>query len=524
MGQKDSVSRRSLLKLSAAIAAPLVVAACESAGSPQGKSKNELVKKASGSTLRLGVGGAATTDRLDPATYTDTFVINVGRQIMNGLIEYDEKGRPIPELLESWEARPGAAQWSFRVRRGVVFHNGKTLDAADIAYSLNRHRANNKSPGARALRDVSDIRAVGGDLVEISLRQGTADLLHVLADFPYLVVPDGFTDWSRPIGTGPFKFESFEPGVGATAVRQDNYWKNGHGRVEAVETIAVNNAADRVAGVMNGSFDAVNRVPTADVSRIRSHADLSIMRSPGRYHPLLGMQTDTSPFDSIHVRRALKHGIDRQTVLESLFGGFGSLGNDHPIAACDPDYNLELPQTVYDPDLARHHLKQAGLDKLDIDLYASDAAFVGAVDLAHQLSSTASTAGIDVRVSAVPTARFWDGVWMKRPFVIGYWGGRPSAIQMMEVAYWSRAGWNETHWRDAEFDALLERAKTELDQERRRQYLWQLQAILHDAGGAIIPAFRDWLDAVNARVKGYVPHTVFDLCDGRFAEKVWIEA
>lgn len=519
-----AVSRRELLKLGSALAMPLIFAGCAPNNARPMTSSVEPAGKAAGSTLRLGVGGARTTDSLDPRTYTDTFIINIGRQIMNGLVEHDEAGRPVPELLERWEARAGAAQWRFWVRRDVVFHNGKTLDAEDIVYSLNLHRGSNtKSPGAGPLRDVTDIRAVGQDVIEIDLARGDADLPHILADYHYLVVPDGFEDWSRPVGTGAFRFEVFEPGVRALTIRHGSYWKAGRGRVEAVDTRAVNDDGRRIAGVLAGEFDAVNRVPATDMRRIQARQDIAILRSPGRYHPILAMQTDTAPFNSVHVRRALKHGIDRSAVLDSLFGGVGTLGNDHPIAACDPTFNLELVQTAFDPDAARHHLKLAGLDSLDVDLYTSDAAFAGAVDLGRQFSATASRAGLNLNVKVAAANGFWDNTWMKRPFVIGYWNGLPSAVRMMEVAYASRAGWNETHWRDASFDALLESARIELDQDKRRQYLWQLQAILHEDGGAIIPAFKDWIDAVNVRVKGYAPHSIFDLCDHRFAEKVWLD-
>src|SRR5581483_3247135 len=90
--------------------------------------------------LRLGLGGGSTTDSLDPRTYTDSFSLVVGYQIMNGLIELDENGQATPELLESWEAKPGAAEWVFNTRKGITFHNGKTLDADDVIYSINLHR------------------------------------------------------------------------------------------------------------------------------------------------------------------------------------------------------------------------------------------------------------------------------------------------------------------------------------------------------------------------------------------------
>jgi peptide/nickel transport system substrate-binding protein len=474
--------------------------------------------------LRLGIGGAAKGDSLDPATYRDTFCINVGRQIMNGLVEYDGEGRIVPELLESWEAEPGAASWTFNVRQGVEFHNAKTLTPDDIVYSINSHRENPLSLTGNILKRIREVRAISGNQVRIDLLEGDADLPHVLGDYHLLVVPDGFKDWAHPIGTGPFRFESFTSGVKANTVRQPNYWKAGGARVEAVESLAMNNDAARIDALLSGKVDVVNRVSPRQARQIEAGLGAGIKRTPGRYHVELAMQVDTAPFNSVDVRHALKFGIDRQAALDSLFGGFGSLGNDHPIAPSDPDFNSELAQTVYDPQRARHHLKNAGLDRLEVKLHTSEAAFLGADTLAHNFASSAGDAGIQIDVAVESADTYWDRVWMKTPFFVGYWGGRPAATQMFEIAYRSSAPWNETKWRDSAFDALIASAKTELDDRKRRQYLWEMQAILHENGGAIIPAFKDWVDAASDRVQGYTMGGSFDLCDGRIAERVWLSA
>jgi peptide/nickel transport system substrate-binding protein len=512
------MTRRSALKLAvAAAAAPL--SAC--AG---GQSSRVPSSKPSSSVLRLGIGGAATSDSLDSATYMDTFCINVGRQIMNGLVAYDAQGRVAPELLESWEVEPGAVTWTFQVRDGVEFHNGKTLSVGDLAYSINRHRgANSKSAAAGPLRIIKDVRVTGAKRLTVELHGGDADLLHVLADFPLLVVPDGFNDWDRPVGTGPFRFESFTPGVKAITVRQPNYWKANGPRVESVESIAINDDAARIGALLNGDVDVVNRVLSRQAGQIEASPGVGIRRTPGRYHVEMAMQVDADPFTSVDVRRALKFGIDRQAALDSLFGGFGSLGNDHPIAPSDPDFNSELAQTAYDPEMARHHLKKAGLDRLEVKLHTSDAAFLGANDLAHSFASSARDAGIEIDVAVESADGFWDRVWMKTPFFVGFWNGLPGA-RMFEIAYRSIAPWNETKWRNPAFDALIASAKTELDERKRRQHLWELQAILHEDGGAIIPAFKDWVDAASDRVQGYTMGGPFDLCDGRIAERVWLSS
>ena len=310
----------------------------------------------------------------------------------------------------------------------------------------------------------------------------------------------------------------------AITVRQLNYWKADGARVEAVESLAINDDTTRIGALLGGEVDVINRVPSHQARQIDASPGVGIRQTPGRYHVELAMQVDAAPFTSVDVRRALKFGIDRQAALNSLFGGFGSLGNDHPIAPSDPDFNSQLAQTAYDPEKARYHLRMAGLDRLQVKLHTSDAAFLGATDLAHEFAKSARDAGIDIDVAVESSDGFWDRVWLKTPFVTTYWGGRPAATQMFQTAYHSAAPWNDTRWRNPAFDALIASAKSELDEQKRRQYLWELQAILHEDGGAIIPAFKDWVDAASDRVQGYTMGGPFDLCDGRIAERVWLSS
>jgi peptide/nickel transport system substrate-binding protein len=487
---------------------------------PQGAKMAAVAQNAN--ALRLGLGGGSTTDSLDPRTYTDSFSLVVGYQIMNGLIELDEKGQATPELLESWEAKPGAADWVFNVRKGITFHNGKTLDADDVIYSLNLHRQADKSPGHAGLASLAGLRKLDANQISITLNEGNADLLYVLADYHYLVVPDGFSDWSHPIGTGAFRFDSFQPGVSASTLRNPNYWKPGRGRVEAVVSTVINDSRARMEALESGQVDITHRVDPASADRFKA-AGFEVVRGEGGYHAMFGMQTDATPFDKVEVRRALKAGIDREAMLKELFSGYGRVGNDQPIPSSNPLFNTELAQTVYDPDKAKFHLKQAGLDALSVTLHSSEACFMGAVDFAEAYKAQAARAGLDLKVVNADPNTFWDKTWMVEPFVVNYWGGRPAATQMFDVAYASNAPWNETHWHNAQFDELLKTAKTELDLAKRKQAIWEMQAMLHDDGGAIIPAFKDWVDAHAKRVKGHTPHSVLDLDNGRIAEKVWLE-
>ncbi|MFD2173955.1 ABC transporter substrate-binding protein [Rhodobacter lacus] len=477
-----------------------------------------------GGVLKLGIGGGSTTDDFDTRKLTDWVPVNQAYMVMNGLVEIDANNTAQPELFESWEAAEGAVDWTFKVRQGITFHNGKTLTADDILYSLNLHRGDSGSAARSVAAAIKDIVKLDETTVKITLESGNADLPYVLSDYHFLVVPEGFDDWMNPIGTGPFKLERMEPGVRARFVRNESYWKPGCANVDAVEVIVINDIAARTNALMSGQVHAINSVDFKTVDLLGRNPNIEIVKSAGGQHFTFLMDCTQAPFTDTNIRLAIKHAVDREQLLTTALRGYGQLGNDHPIPKTDRFFNAELPQRAYDPEKAKFYLKQAGLDSLSITLSASDAAFAGAVDAAAIFRTAAAGAGIDVTLKREPADGYWNDVWMKAPFCMSYWGGRPTADQMLTIAYESTSAQNDTHWNNARFDSLLTEARALLDEEKRREIYWELQQIIHDDGGAMIPMFGDYLDAVSKKVKGVTPHPMFNLMGARMAEKVWLDA
>jgi peptide/nickel transport system substrate-binding protein len=514
-----TLSRRDFLRVSAALGVSTSIAT----GVLSKAGYADEPKK--GGTLRLGISGGSTTDNLDPLSYNNSAAVSVGYQIMNGLIEIDAKQNATPELLESWEVQPGAKEWIFNVRKDVTFHNGKSLTADDVIYSVNRNRGkDSKSPIATSLAGITELKKLDEHQIKFTLDSGNADFLYVLADFHLLVVPDGFKDWSKPVGTGAFTLEAWDPGIRAMTKRHHDYWKQGRGYVDAVELTVIADSAARMNALIAGQVDVIDRVDKKAVDLLKSAPSVSLLQSPAGWHGIMAMMMDRKPYDSKDLRLALRYAMDREQALQTLFNGFGSVANDHPVPKSDPFFNSELPQRGFDPDKAAYHFKKADLGGTRIEISASDAAFVGAVDMAVLLQASAKKAGIDLQVKKEPADGFWDNVWLKSPFTISYWNGRPAATEVLGIAYKSDAVWNETHWRNPDFDKMLLQAKAETDTTKRKSYLWEMQRMLYEDGGAIIPVFSDFLDGYSSSVKGQAPHSLFDLCNGRVAEKVWLEA
>ncbi|PON17671.1 peptide ABC transporter substrate-binding protein [Candidatus Entotheonella serta] len=475
-----------------------------------------------GGRLRIGIAGGSTTDSLDPATITDIMMLslNIG-QLRNTLAEIDAQSNPIPELAESWEPSADAATWRFNLRKGVEFHNGKSLEAEDVIASYNHHRGDDSKSAAKSLLNtVKAIKADGKHTVVFELSEGNADFPYVTSDYHLTIQPAG-GDISKGIGTGGYILQDFEPGVRARTKRNPNYWKEGRAHFDEIEMTVIADVNARTNALKTGEIDVMNRSELKTVHLLKRSPGLQVLEANGSKHCSLPMHTNVKPFDNNDVRLALKHAIDRNALLKTIFRGYGALGNDHPIGVSQRFFARDLPQREYDPDKAKFHLKKAGLDHLSVKLSAADAAFEGAVDAAVLYKEHAAPAGIDIEVVREPNDGYWENVWLKKPFCMCYWSGRPTSDWMFTTAYAADAPWNDTRFQHEQFNALLKSARAELDEGKRRQMYSDMQQIVRDEGGTIIPMFVPDVYAASDKLRFGDLAANWELDGGKIAERWW---
>jgi len=479
-----------------------------------------------GGLLRAGLDGAATTDTLDPATFPDTFIIalNFGG-LRNCLTEVDNTGQLVGELAESWSASADAKTWTFKLRKGVEFHNGKTMDADDVIASINHHRGEDSTSAAKSILDaVVDIKADGKDTVVVTLSGGNADLPFLMSDYHLAIMPanEGKVDWQSGVGTGGYSLTSFEPGVRATATRNPNYWKEGRAHFDAVELIGIQDAAARTSALMTGQIDVMSSVDLKTVNRLKKKSGIRVEQSTGTSHKTFTMFTDVAPFDDNNVRMALKLAIDRDELVQKVWHGYAELGNDQPIARANRFHDGSIPQRTYDPDKAKWHLKQAGLSSLKIDLSSSDGAYPGAVDAATLYKEHAAKAGIEINLIREPADGYWSNVWLKKPFVAVSWSGRATEDWMFSTAYAAGVAWNDSHWNHERFNKLLVEARAELDQAKRAEMYGEMQLLVRDQGGVLIPAFTSYVFAMADKVQHGPVWGNWDVDGLRLLERWWM--
>lgn len=480
-----------------------------------------------GGTLRVGFQQGATSDSMDPATFNNDFMFALGYAVFNSLIELGPDGSAKPDLVEHFEATPDAKVWTFRLFDGVKFSDGKPLTSRDVIATLNHHMGENSKSGVKPLlTQIAEMKADGDTTVVFTLSEGNADFPYIFNDYHLGIRPaqaDGTIDPMTMIGSGGYTVESFEPGVRAVLKRRGDYWKPNRAFIDTVEIIAIADATARMNALITGEVDLIDRPDLKTIHLLKRNKDIKIHTQDGTMHYVLPMFSDVAPFTDNNVRMALKYAIDREEIVSKVLKGYGSVGNDQPIAPSMPFYKADLPQRAYDADKAKYYLKQSGLTSLDVDLHTADASFNGAVDASVLFSESAKAAGINIKVVREPDDGYWSNVWLKKPFCTSYWGGRPTPDLMFSSAYTPGADWNESHFDNARFNELLIKARSELDQARRAEMYGEMQAIVSDEGSTIIPAFGQYVSAMNKRVQ--IPDGVTQMwnLDGqRFIERWWV--
>lgn len=457
-----------------------------------------------GGHYRQGLTGGATSDVLDPAQTLDSYMINVSHgQLRSNLTEIAPNGELIGELAESWEASPDALTWRFKLRPGVEFHNGKSLEASDVVASFNHHRGEDTKSAAKGIvAPVTDVKAEGKDVVVFTLSGGNADFPFLVSDYHLVICPandDGTIDWQSGVGTGGYVLEKFDPGINTTVKRFPNYFKENSAFFDSIENLFIADAGARTNAVRTGDIHSMSNLDLKTVHLLKRQEGIQVFATNGNKHATMPMLTDVAPFDNNDVRLALKNAINRQEILDKIVKGQGEVGNDNPVGPANiyratPE---ELPQREFDPEKAKFHAKKAGMSNLKVSFHVADTAFEGAVDAAQLFAESAKASGITIDIVREANDGYWSNVWLKKPWCASYWGGRPTEDWIFSQIYSAGADWNEAHWDNKRFNELLVQARGELDSKKRREMYVEMQRLVHEDGGSIIPVFMAYTHAAS---------------------------
>ncbi len=446
--------------------------------------------------------GFGAQSSLDPASKGR--VLQIIEKIQSRLVRPGRDGTPAPDLATRWYPNEDGTVWTFHIREGVRFHDGSTLDADDVVYSLARViDPDYGSPARAAVKMIETVEATGPHTVRMALSSTFADFPLQLMDPRLRIIPEGSGDTvdQTGIGTGPFRVEKFDPDGNTILTAYDAYWE-GPPALERIEVIGVPDAQARLQAFLSGQLDMERGIAPVLRRALDKSLRYQLLEIPTGNWMGLVFRADYPPFDDARVRRALRMVVDREEMLALALDGGGVPSCDTPVAPND-QYRLTM-SCPPDPDRARELLAEAGYpDGIDVNIHVSSLDPSWPV-LGVAFQEQAAAAGIRVTLDNAAADGYWSNVWMKKPAFATAWGARP-ADQVLNEAFHSSAKWNESHYHDPKFDRLLEAARAELDFDKRRALYHRAQRRLTENSGTLIPFHVTQLVVLSNRVTHFDP-------------------
>jgi peptide/nickel transport system substrate-binding protein len=498
----NGISRRSFM----AVAAGSGLLFADVAGRAQSGDANAPQPKRGG-RLRVGLNAGSAKDSLNAKAALTEADIARQNNLYETLLYFDPDYRIQPCLAASVEASEGATLWTIRLRSGVTFHSGKPLTAKDVAFTL-QYVLDPKSPGAAASR-LSLLDAKGTEIIDdLTLRLRFKTPYAVFPDIAadrgtagLRIVPEGY-DPTKPVGTGPFKAQSFEPGVRSVFVRNENYWRESQPYLDELELIDFTDDAARVNALLSGQIDAVANLPSSQIRVIEANPDFKVIVSEtGAWNPFT-MRIDTPPFDDVRVRQAFRLMINREQMIQQVLSRQGAKGNDL-FGRFDPGYAADLPQREVDIDQTKSLLKRAGHEGLAMELVTSPVS-IGLVPAAEAFVQQASLAGVKLTLRQMEPSAFFSQSFLVSPFSQSYWATRNYLLQTADCML-PGAPYNETHWANEKWLKIVLEGFAQVDDVKRAELIHAAQEIEYEEGGYINWGFQNKVDAVRSNVKGLVP-------------------
>lgn len=521
-------SRGGLLKGAAALGigmSPLLAAACGGSGSsPASTGTTSAGAPRRGGTLRVGFVSAGTAETVDP--YIGITPVDQARiqNLYDPLVIVNPDLTTSPGLALEWAPNADATEYVVKLRQGVEFHNGKTLTAADVIYSIQQMAkpANFGSYPFVAGIDVKALKADSKYSVRIPLTAPDADLAANFTYYNTWIVQEGETDFKHPVGTGPFEFVSFTPGQQSIFKRNPNYWQSGKPYVDELKFTGISDPTARLNALTSGQIDAMAQLPFQEAKAHQATGDITVLVAPSPQAMMFYMDTTKPPFSDVRVRQAMRLIADRPALIDGAISGFGTVGND--IAGKGlPFYDSSLPQRTQDIEQAKSLLKSAGQENLTVLLQTSEI-FPGFVESATLLAQQAKAAGVTINLKQEPANSYYNPslLYLKMAFAETQW-------PMLSLKYFYlqslavHAPYNETHFKSASWNATLQQAIGEQDKSKAQDLWNQVQQVQYDSGGYLQWVNADWVDACSTKVQGLKPHAAGELGNCLFMN-AWLSA
>jgi peptide/nickel transport system substrate-binding protein len=452
---------------------------------------------------------------MDPAFYSTVSDDQIGKQIYDFLVFIGEDLQPDVNrsLAEKWTVDQTGKIWTFNLRQGVLFQNGKNFTSRDVKFTFDRLR--DPKVGAATVKmysNIADISTPDDYTVVFTLNDPNPDFLKDLGDYHAGIEDaDNATPGKVFNGTGPFMVKSYSPEDRITFARNPHYWmKDADGNqlpyLDGMTFLFLSDPSAQVEALQSGQVNYLQYLPVEAVPTLAKDPNVVVYQCPSNLSYAIHMRCDQKPASDPRVREALKLGTDNNAILQGAIGGLGVVGSDTPIGPSYKDFYLNVPAPQQDVAKAKQLLAEAGYPNgFTLTLVTQNSSPVPAI--ATIWKEQMADIGVTVNIQLVEPEVYYgsNNLWLTCAFGITDWGSRAYPQPYLDLSYVTNAQWNESHWSDPQLDSLAASAGKEMDPAKRADDYRQIQQIFIDRGPVIIPFFKNNMWAASSKLKGLKP-------------------
>ncbi|MGH8912866.1 MAG: ABC transporter substrate-binding protein [Acidimicrobiia bacterium] len=463
-------------------------------------------------TVRLAIPTPAVG--IEPVLINDEGGLAAFGQAAEYLVFSDDALNPVPVLAESWEPNEAGDVWTFLIRPEATFHDGSPVTAADVVATFRGIAEGNAASAFETFFvDPAGITAIDEKTVEFALTQPNGALPFFVSSDNYnaAILPASFWEayaegaYSENfVGSGPWLVDSFEPGVSLSLNKWEDYWGDNSAQPDRLEITFFADEAAAVTGFQGGRFDALPHISFSGATALLNDPNANVTSISTSQHRQIYFDTSKPPFDDKRVRQAIALTLDRPLLIEGLLGGFGVVGNDHPIWESFPSYNPDATeQRAADLATAQQLLEAAGYgDGITAPLDVLQ--FFEVEDLAQLVQGSASQVGVNLEVGVYDSGTYYGDYWLAADASMGIvnYGHRGVANVFLGAPLLSDGTWNASHWVNEAYDALFTEFVSAPDIDTQRSVAGEIQALLWDEVPFIVPYFVDHISVATPNFAG----------------------
>ena len=478
------------------------------------------------------IGLQAEPVSLDPTQITDYNSSRACMEMYDSLLRFKDGSTDLePSLATEWDVSEDGLEYTFTLRQGVTFHDGTPFNADAVKFNIDRqinpdhpyHDTGDFAYADFTLGMVDEVVAVDEETVKIVLSEPFAPFLgNIAMHAAAMVSPAAIEEYGKdislnPVGTGPYKFAGWEPGVEVILEKNEDCWR-GAPQVDRLIFRPITEDQTRLTELESGNVDFIVGIPPDDLQRLKDSEDLLVVEQPGMHTWYLSLNCQRPPFDNVKVRQAANYAINKASIVDNILKGTGVLAKNL-LPPLIWSYTDDIHDYSYNPERARELLEEAGYDfdqVVDFHVPKSGSGMQQPVTMATAIQSDLEAVGMKTRILQLDWGTFLDESFktvehnefqMHELSWLGDNGDPDNFLYiLLSGEQWPEDGFNDAFYKNEEVDKLLREARTISDHDRRVELYQEAQKLIAEDSPVIVVDHETQIVAMKKKIKGFELH------------------